>query len=100
MTNLTEELKQRLDSRPDQWTLAWWNEQFQEVLKGYRGANHGINRALADYEEAYKEIKELRELVQSLARHREDDRAKLGELQETVEKMREWAKKQGKNSER
>ena len=84
--SLTEELKQRLGQKPDQWTLAWWHDQFQEVLKGYRGATHGINRALADYEDACKAIEELRAQVKELAA----DRAKVGELQARVERMAEY----------
>jgi len=93
MTDLTEELKKRLATKPDQWTLAWWEERFQEVLKGYRGATHGINRALADGEDAYKAIEELRLAVQALQLEQINDRAKIGELQGRVERMAEFLNK-------
>jgi len=93
MTDLSEQLRERFDAKPDAWTLAWWREQFQEVLKGYRGATHGINRALAEYEDACTKLTELRELVQSLAQDREADRAKIGELQARVERMAEYLNK-------
>jgi outer membrane murein-binding lipoprotein Lpp len=84
---LSEELQKRLDQQPDQWTLAWWNERFGEVLKGYRGATHGINRALADHEDLGKSVEELRAKVKQLQADREADRARLGELQAEFEDM-------------
>lgn len=97
MSDLRDELEQRMAAKPDQWTLAWWEERFQEVLKGYRGATHGINRALAEYEDACKAIEELRAQVELLEHDREADRAKIGELAAVIEKMRAWAAKQGKS---
>lgn len=78
MTDLADELKDR--PTPDAWTLAWWRSQFQEVLKGYRGATHGINRLLAEYEDLAKTVAAQRELIQSLYRDAENDREKIGEL--------------------
>lgn len=100
--DISEELQKRLNQKPDQWTLAWWEERFQEVLKGYRGATHGINRSLAEYEDACKAIGELRSAVTQLQQDREADRAKIGELQARVERHAEFLttlKTERKNSE-
>ena len=81
---MTTEFQKRQDAKPDQWTLAWWQERFQEVLQGYRGATHAINRSIAEFEGVHERIRELE-------RQREADAARIGELQERVEKMAQWA---------
>jgi len=97
MADLSDELRQRLAVMPDQWTLAWWEERFQEVLKGYRGATHAINRALAENSESWQKIEELRQRVQELesrvALELEADRARIGELQARVERMADFLNK-------
>ena len=94
MNDLSSEFRERLASKPDQWTLAWWEERFQEVLKGYRGATHGINRSLAEYEETCKAIGELRQAVQGILDGQQADRAKIGELQGRVDRIAEFLNKQ------
>lgn len=94
MTDLSSEFRERLASKPDQWTLAWWEERFQEVLKGYRGATHGINRSLAEYEDASKAIGELRQAVTAILDGQQADRAKIGELQGRVDRIAEFLNKQ------
>jgi phage-related tail protein len=89
MTDLSSELRERLAAKPDQFTLAWWEERFQEVLKGYRGATHGINLALSECEDVHKEIKDLQAQIKLW----EQDRAKIGELQARVERMAEFLTK-------
>lgn len=93
MTDLSDELRQRLAVKPDIHTLAWWEDRFQEVLKGYRGATHGINRALSDYEDACRAIGEIRERVENHEQARKADLAKIGELQARVERMAEFLTK-------
>ena len=87
---LSEEIKKRMDTKVDQWTLAWWNEKFSEVLKGYRGASHAANCAIAEFSDAHKAIEELRQRCKSLEEGRYEDRAKIGELQARVERMAEF----------
>jgi hypothetical protein len=94
MTDISSEFRERLASKPDQWTLAWWEERFQEVLKGYRGATHGINRSLAEYEDACKAIGELRQSVTAILEDQEADRAKIGELQGRIDRIAEFLNKQ------
>lgn len=83
--SITEEFQKRAAEKPDKWTLAWWNEQFQEVLQGYRGATHAMNRALADNEDLGKEVTVLQEQVKTMEADRELDRAKIGKLQARLE---------------
>lgn len=79
--SLSDEFQKRQEQTPDRFTLAWWQEQFAEVNKGYRGATHGINRALADYADCSKAIEELRQRCDTLERERNEAFSKIGELQ-------------------
>jgi len=74
---VTEEFEKRQAEKPDKWTLAWWNEQFQEMLKSNSGLKHALNLALSELEDAAK----LRERIASLETAAEGDRAKIGQLQ-------------------
>lgn len=93
MSDPSHELQKRLDQAPDQWTLAWWNQQFQEVLKGYRGATHAVNRSLTEMEDAQAHIKSLHGRIEALTAQAEADRAKIGELQSRVDRMAEFLTK-------
>ena len=88
-----------LRQKPDQYTLAWFLEKFEEVTKGYRGATHAVNRALADYEDCWQAVKALQARCDTLEAQRDADRAKIGELQadllatvEKTDKMADWIK--------
>jgi hypothetical protein len=96
---ISEDFQKRQAEKPDQFTLAWWNQQYTELHKDVRGATHGIHLALADNEDLGKAVKELHGRVQALEAAGELDRAKIGELQARVEKMADWAAKlkNGKN---
>lgn len=94
---MTELPADRQNTTPDKFTLAWWTKQFNEVLTAYRGATHGINRALALYDDFVSESKELRKRIDDLERERESDRAKIGQLQERVERMAGFLNAQRKN---
>lgn len=89
--SISEEFKQRMDQKPDQYTLAWWREQFAEVTKGYRGATHAINRAMAEYADNCNAIRELKQKNTFLERELESERAKIGELQQDRETDRKAA---------
>lgn len=95
--NVKEEFEKRQSEKPDQWTLAWWQERFEEIRNGYRGATHAINRTIADYADAWTAIEELRKRCEVLERDRQEDRAKLGsqeasfvEMQARVDRMAEF----------
>ncbi len=90
MSSLSEELKNR---KPDVHTLAWWEERFQEVLKGYRGATHAMNKVLAENEDVSKANVELQARLQAQAEEIKADRAKIGELQARVDKMADFLNK-------
>ena len=90
MSDMAEELAKRMAAKPDQWSLSWYEQRFAEVLKGYRGATHSTNCAIAEFADANKAIAELRQRCQSLEQDRNSDRAKIGELQARVERMAEF----------
>ena len=91
MDTLAKEFEQHKDERPDKWTIAWWNQQFREVVTGYRGATHGINRAIAELCDARAEADALKARVAALEHAAESDRAKIGELAARVDKIAAFA---------
>jgi len=92
--SLSEELKNR---KPDVHTLAWWEERFQEVLKGYRGATHAMNKVAAANDDACKLNSELMTgllaKIQAQSEEMKVDRAKIGELQARIERMADFLTK-------
>ncbi len=90
MTSMSEELKNR---KPDTHTLAWWEERFQEVLKGYRGATHAMNKVLAEEEDISRWNAEILARLEVQAEEIKADRAKIGELQARVDRMAEFLSK-------
>jgi hypothetical protein len=82
--SLSEEFKKRLHEKPDVHTLAWWRSEFQEVLRAYRGINHGTNCVLVYNEDLAKANKELRDKIAIMEAAGEADRAKIGELQTSL----------------
>ena len=93
---MTELPADRQNTTPDKWTLAWIEKRFADVLTAYRGASHGINRAMALYDDFISEATELRKRVDSLELEREADRAKIGELQARLERMAAFLNSQRK----
>jgi glucose-6-phosphate dehydrogenase assembly protein OpcA len=88
------EFNKRSESVPDAYTLAWWKQQFAELLTGYRGASHSMNRLAALCDDVLTENKTLRERLAKVESEQLQDRAKIGELQERIERMAAWAAKQ------
>ena len=84
------EFAKRAKDTPDQYTLAWWNKQFSEVLTGYRGASHAINRSIAECESLVASIAALRAKIAALERERDEDRAKIGELNARIVRIAEF----------
>jgi len=88
---MSEELKSR---KPDVHTLAWWEERFQEVLKGYRGATHAMNKVAAANDDVLAANTELlakyKARIEAQNEAMKIDRAKIGELQARVERMAEF----------
>lgn len=53
--SLQEELKERLENKPDPWTIRWIKQQFEELaakftegIKAYRGLCHTVNIMTSD----------------------------------------------------
>lgn len=89
--SMSEELKSR---KPDVHTLAWWEGRFQEVLKGYRGATHAMNKVAAANDDVLAANTELlakyKARIEAQDEAMKTDRAKIGELQARVERMAEF----------
>ncbi len=100
--SLTEELKHRMDSRPDKYTLAWWEKRFDELIQAYRGACHSINLAVANTRDNETKLAKFGERIEQLERENINLKADMGELRsiieshsERIEKMAQWAKTKG-----
>lgn len=96
MTTLKEQMQERMDSRPDKHTLAWWNEQFTEVAKGYRGLTHAVNLVLHEIEDRDRTLKAMQTRADLQGEILEESLAAIGKLQaevaelaETIEKARD-----------
>ena len=89
--SMSEELKSR---KPDVHTLAWWEERFREVLVGYRGATHAMNKVMAANDDVLAANTELLAKYKARIEAQDEamkvDRAKIGELQARVERMAEF----------
>ena len=83
----------------DRFTHAWYRQQFEQLAKGYRGATHGINRCLADYEDACKANQELRQRVDSLESELADAMAEIGRMREKQDTVADWIKRKLGNGE-
>jgi predicted RNase H-like nuclease (RuvC/YqgF family) len=86
--SLAADLQVRLDLRPDQYTLAWWERRFEEVTKGYRGATHSINIAVA-------EIAKLTETNEALERELAEAKVTIGSLQAALTELIARVERQG-----
>ena len=93
MSDMAEELAKRMAQKPDQWTLAWWSSQLDEIRKAYRGVSHACNCATAEIADAGKSIKELCQRCEKIEADLASDRAKIGELQARVEHMADFLNK-------
>ena len=87
-------------TEPDKYTIAWWKSQFEQVLKGYRGATHGINRCLAEYADCWDVVQKLQDRCDSLEQERDEANAAIGEMRERLQRMEqrldrqaEWVQK-------
>jgi di/tripeptidase len=88
------EFSKRADVVPDAYTLAWWKQQFGEVTTAYRGVSHFANRLAALCDDVLSENKTLRERLAKVESEQLQDRAKIGEMNERIERMAAWAAKQ------
>lgn len=86
MTTLREQIQERMDSRPDKHTLAWWDEQFANQAKATRGAAHAVNLALA-------EIEDQSEVVKAQGKALREAQSAIGKLQAEVVHLKELLEK-------
>lgn len=86
---IQEEMKARMESRPDKHTLAWWDDQFETVAKGYRGLTHAVNCVLAEVEDRDSQVKKLAALVESWTEELDAAKAAIGKLQAEVTTLKE-----------
>ncbi len=100
--SLTEELKHRMDSRPDKYTLAWWEKRFDELIQAYRGACHSINLAVANTRDNETKLAKFGERIEQLERENINLKADIGEMlseiaamKNRIERMAVWAKTKG-----
>lgn len=98
---LSEELRDRMDLRPDQFTLAWWKQQFDELRQVLAGATHTINMAVANERDFWKELKTQRQVNERLRKELEETKAEVGKLQSELtglrsrfERVADWANSQ------
>jgi hypothetical protein len=96
--NLEELQKERLASKPDEWTLSWWNRLFDEVLKAYRGACHAINLAVVNTRESLERVDLCEKRMKEMEEDNQALMAKIGELQaenvlasKRMDDMASWA---------
>lgn len=82
--SFTEQFQEVADTKPDKFTLAWWQSQWEEVQKGYRGASHGINSCRADYADCQEAIKRMQQQCEALEKQRDETAAEIGRLQAKV----------------
>lgn len=76
----------------NKFLMAHCEERLAEIAKGYHGATHAVNRALAEYADCYKACEELRERCDCL----EKNAAAIGKLQEQVAELEEAMEKSRK----
>lgn len=81
---IKDEFIERMDSTDEKW----WRDKFREVLKGYRGATHGINRCLAEYEDQFKAIQELRKQVSELGQEQQKMAERLDRIAKFLDEFR------------
>lgn len=97
-------LSAELESKTlDKHAVAWWKLQFQQVLIGYRGATHNINRCVAEYEDVWKKIDSMQQRIDSLQADLRESQAEIGRLREQLldtvdrqERMATWLRNKNK----
>jgi uncharacterized protein YlxW (UPF0749 family) len=97
--NMAELHRERMKSRPDEYTIAWWEKKLDEVTRGYLGACHAMNLTLAICRELREKDQQRAEEFQKVLAALKDAQAKVGELQgenellaKRINDMGEWAK--------
>lgn len=69
-------------------TLAEFRKTVGEVVKGYRGASHSVNRCNAEYADLFQAVEALRARCDALEADRDAAHAAIGKLQEAMTNAR------------
>lgn len=108
--SLASQLKESIDSRPDKYTLAWWESRFEEHLKAYYGATHLINLSVANTRENAARLDTFQEMLAvfrtdldaaivnlgALLAENTTLRADVTAIKKRMDDMSAWAKTKGK----
>jgi len=81
MPTIADQMQERMDSRPDKNTLAWWESQFTEVAKGYRGLTHAANLLLAEIEDRDDVVNKMHLRLEDQVKELQEAKAAIGKLQ-------------------
>ena len=91
--SLSEQLKERLNTRPDPNTMAWLRKQYVECHDAYRSVSHVAALAHANSLKVIDRLAALEADRVKTSAEIESLRAMIGELKETIDKSREaWRK--------
>lgn len=119
--SMSEELKERLENKPDPWTIRWikqqfeeWSAKFSEVIRAYRGVCHTINIMTSDIRDLIAGRRKQDERIDTIQSESEMTSAYTGRLNAELEshiqsyearmeslgrwaaELERWAVKQGK----
>lgn len=85
--SLQEELKEKLENKPDPWTIRWikmhfdeWTSKFSEVIKAYRGVCHTINIMTADIRDLISRSRKQDERIEDIHSETAMTSARMGEV--------------------
>lgn len=97
---LRERTADRMNTKPDKYTLAWWDKRFEEISQAYRGATHSINLSVANTRDHEARLIKFQERVDELVHENLDLKAAMGSLQAELvtvtarlDKFAAWAQK-------
>ena len=82
--SISDEFREQIEATPDR--MRSWVEQ---VIKGYRGATHGINRCLAEYADQHEVVVDLVATSAGAELDRRSLESRIDELERTVSEQQE-----------
>lgn len=94
--SLQEELKERLENKPDPWTIRWikqqfdeWAAKFSEVIRAYRGVCHTINIMTSDIRDLIAGRRKQDERIDDIQSETAMTSAHMGEVMAEITMLRE-----------
>ncbi len=101
--SLADAHRERMEAKPDVWTLHWWKREFDGIDKLYRALSHMLNLTVSNMLSYSERVDGLQERLEAVEGENKLLLAKIGELQseltiamKRIDDMAEWAKKQKK----